>query len=380
MHLIVILFITYRRNRSDAMVEIVLENLSKTFGDVKAVDNLNLKIKEKEFMVFLGPSGCGKTTLLRLIAGLEKPTNGKIYFDGRVVNDLEPKERNVAMVFQEYALYPHMTVAENMSLCLQVDKVPREKIVEKLKRTAEILQIEKLMNRKPSELSGGQQQRVALGRAIIRNPSVYLMDEPLSNLDAILRVAMRSELKKLHEKLKTTTIYVTHDQAEAMVLADRVAVLKDGKLLQVDKPRKIYDRPANKFIAEFVGSPKMNFIKGSVLEKNGQILFDAGTFSMKLNGFWSTMKDQVSGSELVMGVRPEHVHVYTKKEKDTTEAKIYFFQQMGNLGYVELEIGNIKTIAAVRADFEKNIGEKVFVKFDRRYVHFFDKVDEKLVA
>lgn len=362
------------------MAEIVLENLCKTFGSVEAVDNLNLKIKEREFMVFLGPSGCGKTTALRLIAGLEKPTSGNIYLDGKLVNDLEPKERNVAMVFQEYALYPHMTVAENMSLCLQVDKVPKEKIVKKLKRTAEILQIEKLMNRKPSELSGGQQQRVALGRAIIRNPSVYLMDEPLSNLDAILRVAMRTELKKLHEKLRTTTIYVTHDQAEAMVLADRVAVLKDGKLLQVDKPRKIYDRPANKFIAEFIGSPKMNFVSGSLLEKNGQVFFDAGMFSMKLDGFWSTMKDRVSGSELVMGVRPEHAHVHTKKEKDAIEAKIYFFQQMGNLGYVELEIGNVKIIAVVKADFEKNVGEKVFVKFDKRYINFFDKVDGKLIT
>lgn len=363
------------------MAEIVLENLCKTFGNVKAVDNLNLTIKEKEFMVFLGPSGCGKTTALRLIAGLEKPTSGNIYFDGEPVNDLEPKERNIAMVFQEYALYPHMSVAENMSLCLQVDKVPKEKIVEKVKRTAEILQIEQLLNRKPSKLSGGQQQRVALGRAIIRNPRVYLMDEPLSNLDAILRVAMRTELKKLHEKLKTTTIYVTHDQAEAMVLADRVAVLKDGKLLQADKPRKIYDRPTNKFIAAFVGSPKMNFVSGSLLEKNGQIFFDAGQFTIKVSdGFWPTMKNQILSPELTMGVRSEHVHVHAKKEKDAIGAKIYFFQQMGNLGYVELEIGDIKIIATVRADFEKRIGEKVFVKFDKRHVLFFDKVDEKLIT
>ncbi len=364
------------------MAEIVLENLCKTFGNVKAVDNLNLKIKEKEFMVFLGPSGCGKTTALRLIAGLEKPTSGNIYFDGEPVNDLEPKERNIAMVFQEYALYPHMSVADNMSLCLQVDKVPKEKIVKKLKITAGILQIEQLLTRKPSELSGGQQQRVALGRAIIRNPSVYLMDEPLSNLDAILRVAMRAELKKLHEKLKTTTIYVTHDQAEAMVLADRVAVLKDGKLLQMDKPRKIYDRPTNKFIAEFVGSPKMNFIKCSLLEKNGQIFLDAGPFSLKVsNGVWTTMKNQAPSSELTMGVRPEHVFVHTKKEKDSIEAKVYFFQQMGNVGYVELGLGNdIQVTAAVKADFEKNIGEKVFVKFDKKHIRFFDEVGEKLIA
>ncbi len=362
------------------MAEIVLENLCKTFDKVKAIDNLNLKIKDKEFMVFLGPSGCGKTTALRLIAGLEKPTSGNIYFNGQCVNDLEPKERNIAMVFQEYALYPHMTVAENLSLCLQVDKVPKEKIAEKVKKTASILQIENLLDRKPSELSGGQQQRVALGRAIIRNPSVYLMDEPLSNLDAILRVAMRTELKKLHEKLKTTTIYVTHDQAEAMVLADRVAVLKDGKLLQVDKPRKIYDRPANKFIAEFVGSPRMNFINGDLVEKNGRIFFDAGEFAMKISdGVLPLIEDQTLSSGVTMGIRPEHVRVSTKKENNTIAARIYFIQQMGNLGYLELEVGKIKLTAAVKPDFEKNIGEHVFIKFDDRYIHFFDKAGKRMI-
>ena len=363
------------------MAEIVLEDLCKTFGNVKAVDNLNLKIKDKEFMVFLGPSGCGKTTALRLIAGLEKPTEGKIYFDGRCVNDLEPKERNIAMVFQEYALYPHMTVAENLSLCLQVDKVPKEKIAEKVKKTAKILQIENLLNRRPPELSGGQQQRVALGRAIIRNPSVYLMDEPLSNLDAILRVAMRTELKKLHEQLKTTTIYVTHDQAEAMVLADRVAVLKDGKILQVDKPRRVYDHPANKFIAEFIGSPKMNFINGTLLEKDGEIFFDAGEFKIKLtDGLWSQMVEKASSRELTLGIRSEHVHVSTKKESGALESKIYFFQQMGNVGYLELRSGPIELIASVKPDFEKSMGEKVFIKFDKRHLHFFDSSGKRIIS
>ncbi|MEM2875227.1 MAG: ABC transporter ATP-binding protein [Candidatus Hadarchaeales archaeon] len=363
------------------MVKIVLKNLCKSFGEVKAVDDINLEIKNREFMVLLGPSGCGKTTILRMIAGLEKPTSGKIYFDGKVVNDLEPKERNIAMVFQEYALYPHMSVADNMSLCLQVDRVPKEEIARRLKTTAELLQIEKLLHRKPSELSGGQQQRVALGRAIIRNPSVFLMDEPLSNLDAILRIAMRAELKKLQEKLRTTTIYVTHDQAEAMVLADRVAVLKDGKLLQLDTPRNIYDHPVDKFVAEFIGSPRINFVKCRIVRRGAGTVADAGPFSIVPPQKASDALRRSKSTGATLGVRPEDVHVLERKERGSIEGKVYFFQQMGNVGYVDVDMGDgIRITASVDPDFDARPGEKVFVRFDERRMKFFDEETGKLIA
>ena len=363
------------------MTEVVLEDLCMYFGNVKAVDNLNMKAKDKEFTVLLGPSGCGKTTTLRLIAGLEKPMSGNIYFDDEIVNDLEPKERNIAMVFQEYALYPHMSVFNNMALCLKIDKFPKDEIVERVKKTARILRIEELLDRKPGQLSGGQMQRVALGRAIIRNPTVYLLDEPLSNLDAKLRIRMRAELKKLHEKLKTTTIYVTHDQSEAMVIADSLAVMKDGKLLQIDRPRQIYDHPANRFIAEFVGSPRMNLVESSLLEKDGEIYLDVGVFSLKVpNDLWGIIREQALNSELLMGIRPEHISVYAEPKEGYIEAKVYFFQQMGNVGYVDLEIGTNMITAMVSPDFNQNIGEKVFVKFDERHIHIFNKSDGKAIV
>ncbi|MEM2878252.1 MAG: ABC transporter ATP-binding protein [Candidatus Hadarchaeales archaeon] len=364
------------------MVEVELEHLCKEFGSVKAVDNLDLEIKDREFMVFLGPSGCGKTTALRLIAGLEKPTKGRILFNGKCVNDLEPKERNVAMVFQEYALYPHMTVFDNMALCLQVDKVPKEEIVERVTKTAEILQITHLLRRRPTALSGGQQQRVALGRAIVRNPSIYLMDEPLSNLDALFRVSMRTELKKLHNKLKTTTVYVTHDQAEAMVLADRVAVLKDGKLLQLDRPKTIYDCPANKFIAEFIGSPKINFVTGDLVRRRGKVFFEAtGDFSLLIPlPLWRALKRSISGSKITIGIRPEHIQVSEKRMRGAMPAKVYFSQQMGNVKYLELDAGGTKMTAVVRPDFGKDVGSTVYLTLSMECVRFFDEPGGVMVA
>jgi multiple sugar transport system ATP-binding protein len=363
------------------MVEIVLENLHKSFGEVKAVDNINLKIKDREFMVLLGPSGCGKTTILRMIAGLEKPTSGRIYFDGKVVNDLEPKERNIAMVFQEYALYPHMSVADNMSLCLQVDKVPRPEIERRLKTTAELLQIEKLLHRKPSELSGGQQQRVALGRAIIRNPSVFLMDEPLSNLDAIFRVAMRAELKKLQERLKTTTVYVTHDQAEAMVLADRVAVLRDGRLLQVDTPRNVYDHPGDTFVAEFIGSPRINLVRCRLVRRGAGIVADVGPFSITPSAGAASALRRSRKPAATLGVRPEDVHVLPRRERGAVQGRVYFIQQMGNVAYMDLDMGDgIRITAAVDPNFDLKPDETVFVRFDERRLKFFDVESGKLIA
>lgn len=359
------------------MTEIVLENLSKHFDGVKAVDNINLKIKNGEFLVLLGPSGCGKTTTLRLIAGLEKQTYGNIYFDGTVINDQEPIKRGAAMVFQDYALYPHMTVFDNIALCLKVSKLPKGEIIKRVKETAELLKIEELLYRKPGQLSGGQQQRVALGRAIARNPRVCLMDEPLSNLDAILRADMRVELKKLHTELKTTTVYVTHDQVEAMTMADRIAMLKNGGLLQVDTSKEMYSHPQSLSVAEFVGTPRINFIESSLLEKNGRIFLDAGDFRFTVSNNLSWIKEKASSSELIIGIRPEDVLVSTKRKKDFIEAKISLFQQLGNVGHVYLKIGATTLIAVVKPDFKIGISEKVFVRLDENRIHIFDKLNGK---
>lgn len=363
------------------MVKIVLENVCKYFKKVKAVDELDLQIENEEFLVLLGPSGCGKTTTLRMIAGLEKPTSGKIYFDDQLVTDLEPKERKVAMVFQDYALYPHMSVFDNITLCLRVMDVPKQEIEKRATETAELLQISELMNRKPSELSGGQRQRVALARAVIRKPSIYLLDEPLSNIDAILRIKMRGDLKKLHEKLKTTTVYVTHDQAEAMVLADRIAVMKDGLLHQVGKPLEIYDHPVNKFVATFVGIPVMNFLDCEILEKNGNSFINTGAFSLKIpKAYVDLMTEQhFSSREAVMGVRPEHVSVSKEESGDKMEAKVWLFQHMGDTGYVSLEIGTNVVTAKVDPLFRVSEGERVFVKFNEECIHIFDKGSEKTI-
>ncbi len=296
------------------MANVILKNITKKFDEVVAVDNVNLEIADREFLVLVGPSGCGKTTTLRMIAGLEEITEGELYINNQMVNDLAPKDRNIAMVFQNYALYPHMKVADNMAFGLKMRKVPKEERAEKVKRAAEILGIEQLLNRKPKQLSGGQRQRVALGRAIVRDPEVFLFDEPLSNLDAKLRVQMRTELKKLHERLQTTAVYVTHDQVEAMTMGTRIVVMKDGIVQQVGSPLELYNRPANRFVAGFIGSPSMNFIPCRLVEKNSHVYVDAGDFKIPLLDSMADRARSQSGKECVFGIRPEDFRILDARE------------------------------------------------------------------
>ncbi len=353
--------------------------MSKLFGETKAVDNVDLQVNDGEFMVLLGPSGCGKTTTLRLIAGLEKPTSGLILFDDMVVNDLEPKDRRIAMVFQDYALYPHMKVFDNMALNLQVRGLSREEIRRKVWETAELLGIKHLLERKPAQLSGGEQQRVALGRAIVREPSVFLMDEPLSNLDAALRAKMRGELKKLQERLKTTTIYVTHDQIEAMVMANRIAVMRSGRVQQIGSPQEIYNRPANRFVAEFVGSPKMNIFEATLIIDESPRL-STGSFDISLPAsIVKLMGESNSGTELLVGVRPEDVLVSTTSDKDYIESTIYLVEDVGNLSFVTLQAGDVLIVAQAPPSVGLKVGEKAYFKLLAEKLHIFDKKTEKLI-
>jgi len=353
--------------------------VSKLFGETKAVDNVDLQVNDGEFMVLLGPSGCGKTTTLRLIAGLEKPTSGLILFDDMVVNDLEPKDRRIAMVFQDYALYPHMKVFDNMALNLQVRGLSREEIRRKVWETAELLGIKHLLERKPAQLSGGEQQRVALGRAIVREPSVFLMDEPLSNLDAALRAKMRGELKKLQERLKTTTIYVTHDQIEAMVMANRIAVMRSGRVQQIGSPQEIYNRPANRFVAEFVGSPKMNIFEATLIIDESPRL-STGSFDISLPAsIVKLMGESNSGTELLVGVRPEDVLVSTTSDKDYIESTIYLVEDVGNLSFVTLQAGDVLIVAQAPPSVGLKVGEKAYFKLLAEKLHIFDKKTEKLI-
>jgi multiple sugar transport system ATP-binding protein len=288
------------------MAEVILENVVKVYpGNVRAVDNVSLVIEDQEFIVLVGPSGCGKSTTLRMVAGLEEITGGSIQIGSRVVNDVPPKDRDIAMVFQNYALYPHMTVYKNMAFGLKLRRVPRAEIDEKVRAAAQMLGIEELLERKPKALSGGQRQRVAVGRAIVRTPKAFLFDEPLSNLDAKLRVEMRAELKKLHRKLCTTTIYVTHDQEEAMTLGDRVVVMKDGVIHQVASPLEVYEAPVNRFVAGFLGTPPMNFLNVQVVADSGGLYLDEGSGRLRLNDRLSQVLADRVGQKMVLGVRPE---------------------------------------------------------------------------
>ena len=357
-------------------MDVRFQNVSKTFGAARVVDDLNLAIGDGEFVVLLGPSGCGKTTTLRMLAGLETATAGDIYIGPERINDVPTRFRDIAMVFQSYALYPHMTVAENIAYPLRVRKTARAEIPSRVERVARMLEIESLLRRRPRELSGGERQRVALARAVVREPRVYLMDEPLSNLDARLRVQMRGELKRLQHELGTTTVYVTHDQSEAMTLAHRVAVMRDGRLQQFDTPLDIYNRPANRFVAEFVGSPTMNFIEGRSDE--AARAFEGGGLALPLS---DTQLDVMRGRERVtLGVRPEHVHVSTSAQDGWTAAQVYVTELMGNETFVFLRLpGGEKIISRAPADFRAEQETPVWVRFETDRAIFFDADSGELI-
>lgn len=366
-------------SRECKMVEVILEELTKDFGSVRAVNNLNLKVGDKEFLTLLGPSGCGKTTTMRLIAGLETPTKGKIYIGDRMVNDLPPKDRDVAMVFQSYALYPHMTVRDNLAFPLKMRKYPKQKIEERVKKVAELLRIAELLDRKPKQLSGGQQQRVALGRAIVREPKVFLMDEPLSNLDAKLRVYMRAELKALQKNLGVTTIYVTHDQIEAMTMSDRIALLNLGVLQQLGTPEDLYYKPANLFVAGFLGSPPMNFFDTTYVEKDGNAYLDSGYFLYNVTEFKDILS-RASSNKFILGVRPEYITLERKKiNEDAIEGEVFVTEPLGGETIVDVKIGENIVKVRVPTTIYLPTGEKVWLIFDRQKIHIYDS-NEKLVV
>lgn len=348
--------------------------MTKRFGNVIAVNSLNLEVKDKEFLVLLGPSGCGKTTALRCIAGLESPEKGEIYIGEQLVNDLDPRERNVAMVFQSYALYPHMTVFKNLAFPLENMNVPKDEIKQRVQHTAELLQVDSLLQRKPKQLSGGQRQRVALGRAIVRDPSVFLMDEPLSNLDAKLRVYMRAELKKLQKKLGVTTIYVTHDQVEAMTMGDKVAILNEGLLQQTGTPDDIYSRPSNMFVAGFIGSPPTNFFDCNLLVEKPCTL-DSGEFRYPLPTDVAEAVKKCSSKTCTMGVRPQDIIVYrdARGKEDVIKAILDVLEPLGDTIILDLKIGDYLVRAVVSPDFKAEVGDTLWIEIPPNKIHIFDR-------
>jgi multiple sugar transport system ATP-binding protein len=352
------------------LARVLIKNLTKRFGEVVAVNELNLEAKDKEFVVLLGPSGCGKTTVLRCIAGLEKPDEGEIYIEDRLVNKLEPKERDIAMVFQTYALYPHMTVFQNLAFPLENANVPKPQIKEKVEQTAKLLRIEQLLNRRPKQLSGGQRQRVALGRAMVREPKVFLMDEPLSNLDAKLRVYMRAELKKLQKDFGITTIYVTHDQVEAMTMGDKVAVLNEGKLQQVGHATQIYFKPANVFVAGFIGTPPINFFDCTITKE--PYTFDAGEFKYPVP---ETLLEKAKEwpSQLILGLRPQDVIAHTKSQKGLIKAKLEIDEPLGDRQVLDLKVGEYLVKALVSPDLKANLGDEMWLEFPGDKLYVFDR-------
>ncbi len=358
------------------MASVTYEHVTKRFGNVVAVNDLNIHIEDKEFLVLVGPSGCGKTTSLRLIAGLEEISEGRILIGDRVVNDIPPKDRDIAMVFQSYALYPHMSVFDNMAFGLKLRKVPKADIKRRVQEAAEILGIEELLDRKPRQLSGGQRQRVAVGRAIVREPKVFLFDEPLSNLDAKLRVQTRAEISKLHLRLQTTFIYVTHDQVEAMTMATRIAVMKDGILQQLDSPQSLYDYPANVFVAGFIGSPAMNFFNARLVRGDGGLVVDAGSFQVPVPTPLLERYAAYEGKNVIFGIRPEDVHdpAFTPPDISaaTVEASVEVLEPMGNEVILYLTSDSHSFVGRVDPRSQARPGSKMQVIFNMDNMHLFE--------
>ena len=363
------------------MAQVNLKDITKVYpGNVKAVDKANIEINDQEFVVLVGPSGCGKTTTLRMIAGLEEISDGTLTIDDKVVNDVPPKDRDIAMVFQNYALYPHMSVYDNMAFGLKIRKFPKEEIAQRVKEAAGILGIEMLLDRKPKALSGGQRQRVAVGRAIVRHPKVFLFDEPLSNLDAKLRVQMRAEISSLHNKLKATMVYVTHDQIEAMTMADKIVVMKDGLIQQIGSPLTLYNEPENLFVAGFIGSPPMNFMPVTIKNDGGKLIADEGEFRIELSKqYGDQLKDYV-GKSVTMGVRPENLEVAPKGTKeDSITATVKVIEQLGDEIQLHLETDLSSIIAKVPPHLSFDVDQKICFTPAADKIHFFDKETEKAI-
>ena len=352
------------------MSKVVFRDLTKLFDKgFVAVDHVSFEVADKEFFVLVGPSGCGKSTTLRLVAGLEAPTSGEIYIGDRLVNDVEPRDRDIAMVFQNYALYPHMTVKENMAFALKLRKVPKDEIRKRVDDAAHILDIGELMGRKPGQLSGGQRQRVAVGRAIVRNPRVFLFDEPLSNLDAKLRVGMRAELARIHRRLETTIFYVTHDQIEAMTLGERIGVMKDGKLLQISDSMTLYNQPVNRFVAGFIGSPPMNFAPGMLEASGDGLQFKHTEFALPVPPAMVAPLQPVKGGPVTFGVRPENIRL---AGESGIPAHVDFVELMGNESILFLKVGADTLVARVPPQGSPRPGDTVRITFDTDRIHFFD--------
>jgi len=365
------------------MASVTYDHVTKRFGDVVAVNDLNIKIEDKEFLVLVGPSGCGKSTALRLLAGLEDITEGRILIGDQVVNDVPPKDRDIAMVFQSYALYPHMSVYDNMAFGLKLRKYPKSEIDRRVKDASQILGIEDLLDRKPRQLSGGQRQRVAVGRAIVREPKVFLLDEPLSNLDAKLRVQTRTEITKLHQRLETTFIYVTHDQVEAMTMASRIAVLNHGVLQQLDTPQNLYDKPDNLFVAGFIGSPAMNFFNAKLTQGDGKVYVDAGSFSVQIPEDRTETYMPHVGKRVVFGIRPEDIYDPAFEApgiiSQRIEGQVEVTELMGNEIFVFFKNGGHEFVGRIDPRTSFRMGDTVEVTLNMANMHIFDQETEQAI-
>ena len=357
--------------------EIRLEKVRKTFGKVVAVKDMDLVVEPAEFLVLLGPSGCGKTTTLRCIAGLERVDQGRVYIGGREVTELPPARRGIAMVFQSYAVFPHMTVAQNIAFGLRMRHTPKEEIKKAVREVAELLQIDELLNRYPSQLSGGQRQRVAVARALVMRPEVLLMDEPLSNLDALLRLQMRAELKKLHREVGTTTVYVTHDQIEALSLGDRIAVMREGEIVQLDTPNEVYDKPATVFVGGFIGTPPMNFLKAEVKATNGNVYLAVGDFAVEVHEEWREKLKEMVGQTVTLGIRAENIEVRTTPEEGALAAQVVVSEPLGSQQLLTVQVGSDILKVATSPDLPIKPGQTIGLVLTKGKIRLFDEATGK---